>query len=198
MQIYGIDVFNGTYNDSPDNSDKSSNSGSSASRSSSGDETVFSVKTKWDLNRPLLQNRDIFTESGLLRYNAKVSFDLVNIRCLTEGIRSDRWPPLMRELWTLIKPGGWVQMIELDFANIGLSLKESDDNIDKELNAIEEWEELYKQGMRQMQRNINIAQEIPTIMTNMGFENVIKKDHQLDIGSWRQDGQFNIKSRLCC
>lgn len=45
------------------------------------------------------------------------TFDLINSRLLAEGINSERWPSFVRELKQMLKPGGWLQMVELQLVS---------------------------------------------------------------------------------
>jgi SAM-dependent methyltransferase len=41
-------------------------------------------------------------------------FDLIQSRCIGAGISDDKWPPFIAEIWRLTKPGGGIQLIEMD------------------------------------------------------------------------------------
>lgn len=191
MQVVGIDVYQNGYGDSPKSSEKSSSDDSDESQPGSSGETVFSSKLRWDLNKSLLQNTECFTLSGIQRYNAKMSFDLINIRGLTEAIRSERWTPLSRELWTMLRPGGYLQMLELDFGGIQSSAGRMATGRADDAKGIEEWCSMYREGLSRLNRNIRIARDMPGIMTSMGFIDVSRTSHQLNIGSWAEDGRVD-------
>ncbi|KAI1116905.1 S-adenosyl-L-methionine-dependent methyltransferase [Nemania sp. NC0429] len=42
-------------------------------------------------------------------------FDLVNSRLVAGGINSERWTGYIRDIYRCLRPGGWVQMVEIDF-----------------------------------------------------------------------------------
>ncbi len=42
-------------------------------------------------------------------------FDLVNSRLVAGGINSERWTGYIRDILRCLRPGGWVQMVEIDF-----------------------------------------------------------------------------------
>lgn len=41
-------------------------------------------------------------------------FDLIQSRCMGAGIPDHKWRVFLQEIWRLTKPGGWIQLIELD------------------------------------------------------------------------------------
>ncbi|KAK8051313.1 hypothetical protein PG993_002698 [Apiospora rasikravindrae] len=43
------------------------------------------------------------------------TFDLVHSRLLAGGINTERWPSYLRDLYRVLVPGGWVQMVEIYF-----------------------------------------------------------------------------------
>ncbi|KAK0775565.1 hypothetical protein LTR59_001137 [Friedmanniomyces endolithicus] len=64
-------------------------------------------KKRWNLNAPFRTD----TSTSRLR---REQFDLINSRFLAEGINTNRWRSYIRELKELLKPGGWLQMVELE------------------------------------------------------------------------------------
>lgn len=42
-------------------------------------------------------------------------FDLINSRLVAGGINSERWTGYIRDILRCLRPGGWVQMVEIDF-----------------------------------------------------------------------------------
>ncbi|KAI1437183.1 hypothetical protein GGR50DRAFT_117982 [Xylaria sp. CBS 124048] len=42
-------------------------------------------------------------------------FDIINSRLVAGGINRDRWAGYLRDIFESLRPGGWVQMVEIDF-----------------------------------------------------------------------------------
>ncbi|KAK4971259.1 hypothetical protein LTR28_013266, partial [Elasticomyces elasticus] len=85
-------------------------------------------------------------------------YDLINSRFLGEGINSERWPAYLRELISMLKPGGWLQIMEYYF-NI-----QSDTGRMAEAPALQQWIRCYLQSMRALNRNPGIGRELQQLL----------------------------------
>ncbi|GAM88291.1 hypothetical protein ANO11243_063240 [Dothideomycetidae sp. 11243] len=186
-KICGIDIARDT-----STSKRPSSSGSiPRSESSSEGDPVFATKVHWDLNQSLTSNVHLFTQSSNMTKWAKEPFDLVNIRCLTEGIKYDRWGWLLRELWTLLRPRGCIQMVELAFGNI-----QSDSGRLNDATGLQEWTSCYRQGLRLLGRTEpHLGKVLGERLQWAGFEDISSQCIQLDLGNWRHKGEHagNLK-----
>jgi len=45
-------------------------------------------------------------------------FDLIQSRCIGAGIADNKWSKYISEIWRITKPGGWLQLVEMDFIPI--------------------------------------------------------------------------------
>ncbi|TKX26535.1 methyltransferase domain-containing protein 6 [Elsinoe australis] len=158
-------------------------------------ETVFYQKSTFDLNQSLQYNQDLFVRRGM-GYHTQQRFDLVNIRCLTEGIVENRWPGLLNELRTLLRPGGWIQMTELDFGNIQSSSgRLHSDRVDN-ANGLERWIECYREGMRLTRRNRRIGELAPRLLGEQGYINIRILSRPLCIGQWSAEDQSGLGNQI--
>lgn len=74
---------------------------------------VFDLNDRYDaglgrkISNPHLTPHDSFTtfESN--------HFDLVNSRLVAGGINTERWSSYLRDIFRVLRPGGWCQMIEV-------------------------------------------------------------------------------------
>lgn len=124
------------------------------------------VKVRWNLNASL-------RGSGLRRQ----SFDLINSRFLAEGIDRQRWSSYIAELRALLKPGGWLQMVEAHL------IFQSDTGRPKP--NLEAWWTYYKRAMESINRDPGIAPHLQRSMAGAGFANVVQKAFDVPIGGWK-------------
>lgn len=133
-----------------------------------GDEDLFITK-RWNLNAPSSEDHDELRQE---------MYDLINSRNLAEGIRADRWRPYIRELMAMLKPGGWLQMIEVE------NHVQSDAGRLGEAVALESWWQWYARALGMLDRNPRIGRELVQRLRDRGFENVGARQDRLPIGDW--------------
>ncbi|CEL01449.1 Putative UMTA methyltransferase family protein [Aspergillus calidoustus] len=116
-----------------------------------------------DLNRP-------FTFSSS-------SFDLVHSRLLAAGINRARWPSYIRDIKRVLKPGGWVQMVEIYF-NV-----QSDNGSISDEHALRQWS---SQLMRSMEgiKDFRVGTRLKTLLLAAGFTEVDAKMIPLPLSAW--------------
>ncbi|KAK8079867.1 S-adenosyl-L-methionine-dependent methyltransferase, partial [Apiospora hydei] len=71
------------------------------------------------------------------------TFDLVHSRLLAGGINTERWPSYLRDLYRVLVPGGWVQMVEIYFN------AQSDGGHLSDNHALSHWSRHYLSAMEQ-------------------------------------------------
>ncbi|KAF2152058.1 hypothetical protein K461DRAFT_294913 [Myriangium duriaei CBS 260.36] len=172
-------------------SGSSGGSNRSSDASSQGD-PVFAQRLLWDLNRSLTENPELFTRFQNRASYANEPFDLVNIRCLTEGIKSDRWKVLLRELFTLLRPDGYIQITELAFGNI-----QSDSGRMADAVGLQGWIDCYREGMKRLERTEpHVGKVLGDNLNWAEFEDIESQCIQLDIGNWRSTGDATLSSQI--
>jgi hypothetical protein len=107
------------------------------------------------------------------------SFDLINSRLLADGINSTRWQSYIRELKYMLKPGGWLQMVEIE-PLIQSSTGRLDDN-----SHLTRWWQWYSSMMQRMGKSPRIGRELRQHLQTEGFSHVQGGSIDLAIGSWR-------------
>ena len=104
-------------------------------------------------------------------------FDLVNSRLLADGIDTDRWRSYVRDLFNVLKPGGWLQMVEVHM------LFQSDSG--RDTTYLSRWNEWYASTMARMHKDLRVGRQLKDLMTAARFENVQSNAVQLPIGNWK-------------
>lgn len=158
--VVGIDLFTGQGNSDEDEDEEDDED---------GDGIESFIRKRWNLNIPLRQD----TSSDRLRPE---TFDLINSRMLIDGINGNRWETYVRELYALLKPNGWLQMVEFH------AIFQSDSGRDAPF--LSRWWDWYSQKLLQMGKNPRIASQLKPLMVNAGFTDVHYHVSRLPVGNW--------------
>lgn len=128
------------------------------------------IKKRWNLNASF----QLPPIGGQLM---RETFHLINSRFLSDGIDAIRWPGLMREYLELLKPGGWVQMVEVDWSF------QSDSGVD--LPNLEEWWNTYSRALHRMGKDPVVARSLRQRLSGAGFVRVDGSFRQVPVGGWQ-------------
>nr|POE87866.1 hypothetical protein CFP56_11095 [Quercus suber] len=159
-EVIGIDIFLGEVR-SDDEEDDVDN-----------DRLQEYTPKRWNLNAPFRQDR---SESRL----RPESFDLINCRLLAEGIAVARWQPLVEELRKLLKPGRWMQIVEIEY--LVLSRNESLPIT----SWLRKWWSHYTLAMVRMGKNPRIGAHLGRLMETAGCEHVSAGCRNVPLGAWQ-------------
>ncbi|KAL4971262.1 S-adenosyl-L-methionine-dependent methyltransferase [Aspergillus desertorum] len=107
------------------------------------------------------------------------SFDLIHSRLLLASV-SD-YPRLLRQAWSALKPGGYVEMHEIDPGF------ECDDNSIPADSSALQWSNLFFKGCRQMGHPIPRPAEYKTMMEEAGFVDVKLKIMKRPSNAWAKE-----------
>nr|POE54580.1 secondary metabolism regulator lae1 [Quercus suber] len=162
-EVVGIDVFLGDM-DSDEEDEDDNESG-----------VQEYTPKRWNLNAPFRQDR---SESRL----RPESFDLINCRLLAEGISAGRWQPLLEELRKLLKPGRWMQMVEIEY------LVHSRNESLPMTSWLRKWWSHYTVAMVRMGKNPRVGAHLGRLMEVAGCEHISAGSRNVPLGQW-QTGQ---------
>ncbi|CAI6337058.1 unnamed protein product [Periconia digitata] len=118
---------------------------------------------------------DRLNDAGLFERNA---YDLIHSRFVGPGIKSNRWESYIQDMRRLLKPGGWVQMMEY-YPNI-----QSDSGLLSDQSALTRWWTTYANAMERSNRDPRIGQRLQPLLTGAGLRNVHGARISLPIGAW--------------
>jgi ubiquinone/menaquinone biosynthesis C-methylase UbiE len=113
-------------------------------------------------------------------------FGLVQSRCLGAGIPDRLWSSYIREIWRVTKPGGWVQLIEID------PVRYCDDGSMPSESALSKYEKIVEEVMKEKYQ-ITIHGTGPKLARhaqNAGFVNINLVNNKVPLGKW--NGGMNI------
>ncbi|KAL4957131.1 S-adenosyl-L-methionine-dependent methyltransferase [Aspergillus filifer] len=107
-------------------------------------------------------------------------FDLVHSRLLAAGINRSRWPTYVRDIKRVLKPGGWVQMVEIYF-NV-----QSDNGAINERHALRQWSSLLMRSMEE-DKDLRVGTRLGMLLTAAGFTEVDAKMIPLPLSAWPEN-----------
>ncbi|KAF4552900.1 Hypothetical protein D9617_8g049130 [Elsinoe fawcettii] len=207
-QVYGIDVYTDNFDD--DDNDESGDEAMSLAEEPLECEVVSSEsqyqwaqdlddemtsdqneelprRITWDLNTTL-QHSPLCRASkdGFGLRQPVQLFDLVNMRCLAQGVLSSRWRPLLSELGSLLFPGGWIQIVECDFSNIQSRSGRLGPSTLTTATGLQDWIQEYRGGMRALGRDYTIGERVASELHSVGFIQIQRVTHRFHIGAWQK------------
>lgn len=109
------------------------------------------------------------------------AYDLVHSRFLCPGIKSNRWPSYIGDIKLLLRPGGWLQMVEY------YPLIQSDSGRLTEQAAVRRWWLAYESSMGRLDRDPRIGRRLQQFMIEKGYRDVTVDIERLPIGAWQPD-----------
>lgn len=92
------------------------------------------------------------------------AFDYTHVRCLAGGIAD--WSRLLRQIYTHLKPGGWVELQEYE------TKFTSDDGTHRQAVMVLDWQERLDESSKRFGKLMNVAPELAGMLTGAGFVNV--------------------------
>ncbi|KAJ5172805.1 hypothetical protein N7492_005398 [Penicillium capsulatum] len=107
-------------------------------------------------------------------------FDLVHSRLLATGIHRARWPSYIRDIVRVLKPGGWVQMVEIYF-NV-----QSDNGSITDDHALRKWSKQYLRSLED-RKELRIGSTLRNLFTSAGLKEVDTKMIPLPLSAWSPD-----------
>ncbi|KAJ3527230.1 hypothetical protein NM208_g10802 [Fusarium decemcellulare] len=110
-------------------------------------------------------------------------FDFVHMRHLYGAI--DDWQKLFKQAYTHIRPGGWVESLEIDIETRSENPKVEND----QSHIFKKWFQLFFECGRKTGRTWEIARDgrQEKYMREAGFTDIVYKSYKVPIGGWPQD-----------
>ena len=106
------------------------------------------------------------------------AYDLIHSRFVSQGIKSNRWTSYIHDMRLLLRPGGWVQIVEY------YPLIQSDSGRLTDQAALRRWWQSYEASMRRLNRDPRIGRRLRDLLTQDGFRDVVVEVQHLPIGGW--------------
>lgn len=160
MKVTGVDIFLGEDDESDERGDRANS-------------VQEFIKKRWNLNASF----------GADKSDDKLwpeTFDLINSRYLAEGINTSRWPSYVKELRQLLKIGGWLQMVEIQFPFQSYNGSLPDESY------LTRWWQWYSRALGNMGRNVRIGQDLGQLMNREFGQQVTFVTRILPVGGWSE------------
>ncbi|KAI1322991.1 hypothetical protein F5Y16DRAFT_384874 [Xylariaceae sp. FL0255] len=106
-------------------------------------------------------------------------FDLINSRLVVGGINTNRWPGYIRDIFKCLRPGGWVQMVEIDMN------AQSDNGSLGDNSGLRQWSQTYLYAMEQC-KNPRAARRLGSWLRHAGFTDVDERMIPLPMCGWSE------------
>ncbi|KAF4333983.1 methyltransferase [Fusarium beomiforme] len=143
------------------------------------------VSPKADLRR-----HDIRTPFPV-SWNWSSKFDVINQRLLIWGIKSAEWPHVISNLVQSLKPGGYIQLVEVEWINPKSPADEKTRPQLRKQAALQEW------STESFGMDIHIAYKLEGLLRDAGLEDIQKVQFDHGYGALaRVDDQRNVSAEL--
>ena len=111
-------------------------------------------------------------------------FDVVNQKMLLGALLSTEWPTALSEIMRVLKPGGYVQFVELDLHNSVMGSP-----------AVHRFSELSIPFYEKLGLMLDAAQQLPRMASEVGFVNISSEKKYGATGkSWGKLGELGTES----
>ncbi|GIC85270.1 class I SAM-dependent methyltransferase [Aspergillus udagawae] len=116
-------------------------------------------------------------------------FDLVHSRLLATGINRARWPSYLADIKRVLKPGGWVQLVEIYF-NV-----QSDNGSITEEHALRRWSTQFLRSYEGT-KDVRIGTRLNNLLRDRGFEDIDARMIPLPLSAWSNDPRMQAIGML--
>jgi len=116
------------------------------------------------------------------------SFDLVHQRLLILGLKTPEWPKVVRNHFSLLKPGGWIQLVESQWVDRDHPVDAAKHPNLAKMNDMQTWSS-DAFGMDNF-----VAYRLEELLKEGGFENVQKTQFDLRYGALAREGGWKQRS----
>ena len=128
------------------------------------------------LSRQALRRKKPDAESDWL-YTPDEAFDYIHGRGLGGAIAD--WPRYYRQIYTHLKPGGWVESQEYE-----AWIRSDDDTINQTGTWVKEWQEVVDEATLKFGKRFNVAELQKQYLIDAGFVDVSDDVYKVPIGTW--------------
>lgn len=116
------------------------------------------------------------------------SFDIVHQRLLIWGIKTENWPTAVQNLLRLVKPGGWIELVEVVWVDDDIPIDAAKHPELAKQKVFECWTCDYH-GF-----DIYVANKLEGLLKKAGCLNVAKYEYDLGIGAKANQEEWKIPS----
>lgn len=107
-------------------------------------------------------------------------FDLVHSRLLATGLNRSRWQSYFQDIKRVLKPGGWVQIVEIYF-NV-----QSDNGSITEEHGLRQWSARFMRSLEDT-KDLRVGTRLKMLMMGAGLVDVDTRMIPLPLSAWSAD-----------
>jgi hypothetical protein len=116
------------------------------------------------------------------------SFDLVHQRLLILGLKTPEWPKVLRSHFSLLKPGGWIQLVEAQWVDRDHPFDAAKYPNLAKMSLMQTW------SATAFGMDIFVAYRLEDLLKEAGFENVQKTQFDLGYGALAREAGWKQRS----
>jgi len=110
---------------------------------------------------------------------------------MATGIHANRWTQYLRDMFRVLRGGGWCQMVEI-YYNV-----QSDNGSLTDAHALRQWSSRYLESMEGL-KDLRVPLRLPNLMRDAGFVDIEHRMIQLHTCGWSsedRDYQIGVANR---
>jgi hypothetical protein len=116
------------------------------------------------------------------------SFDLIHQRLLIWGLQAGEWPTVLKNHLSLLRPGGWIQLVEGQWVD-------KDDTFNASVfPSLSKMSEMQKWSTSSFGMEIYVAYQLEDLLKETGFQSVTKTQFDLGYGGKAKEEDWKIRS----
>ncbi|KAH8744170.1 S-adenosyl-L-methionine-dependent methyltransferase [Hyaloscypha finlandica] len=115
------------------------------------------------------------------------SFDFVHVRALYGSVAN--WPAFYTEAFKHIKPGGWIEQLEMS-----IEFKSDDGTVTND-HIFSVWSRTFIEAGEMFGKTFRIADLAKGYIIGAGFDEVVEKKFKLPVGGWSSDPKYKELGR---
>jgi hypothetical protein len=140
-----------------------------------------------NLNGRTSQTRSILFTCG--RFKAALVTGQQYIHRHSSKLKLAKWPYLATDLIRCIKPGGWIQDMEMSI------MWKSDDGTITDDHLLNEWSRISIEAAKKIGKTFENAQFTKENMIKAGFVDVVEKKYKMPVRGWSSDPKMKELGR---
>jgi len=104
-------------------------------------------------------------------------YDLIHSRCVSPGIKKERWRRYVAELAALLRRDGWVQFVEYYY------IIQSDSGRLTDQHALQQWGLVYRAAMER-ERDPRVGRNLRGLLRDANLRDIQERTYNVPIGGW--------------
>ncbi|KAJ5666899.1 hypothetical protein N7462_011308 [Penicillium macrosclerotiorum] len=146
---------------------------------------LFPPPATWMPPNCILEVDDVVSE-----WTWKEPFDLIHMRLMVGALTPEGWAKLYKQAYDALKPGGWIEQVELDVRLF------SDDNSLSEDSLLGKWGDMFIACSERAGRSLRTQETMRKAIEEAGFVDTNEKFFKVPLGAWAKDQTLKEVGRI--